>query len=283
MRYFSAILALLCVAQPVRGQSVLQNAWHDLKYVGLDIGYVWTAPLHTDKRDLPAIAAVVGAFGLTFAFDEQIQEWVDTHHHTAFIKAFEPFRDEHFLEREGLGDAWFFIRASTALWLVGLAFDSKTLREAGAGCAAAGMAQTFPRRIALYNLVARTRPDTTDNAYEFDVPGSDDWYKRSFYGGHAANAMTCIAYWNHRFDLSYAEPILYAAAVGVAVGRTIDEAHWASDNLLGAIAGYAVGKAVADRTKKRARKAGEREEQDSGGFRLDVKGSSLYAGWEIRF
>ena len=120
------------------------------------------------------------------------------------------------------------------------------------GCAAAYGAESVSRT-ALYRLVARTRPrNANGDQYDFDVPGSDDWNRHSFFGGHAANIMACATFWNHRFSLGAAEPLLYALAGAVGAARIADRRHWTSDTVLGEIYGYAIGRAVARRARQRA-------------------------------
>jgi membrane-associated phospholipid phosphatase len=74
---------------------------------------------------------------------------------------------------------------------------------------------------------------------------------RSFPAGHFANALACATFWNERFHLGFAEPLLYALAGTVGVGRLADRAHWTSDTMLGGILGFAVGREVAKRSLER--------------------------------
>jgi membrane-associated phospholipid phosphatase len=76
---------------------------------------------------------------------------------------------------------------------------------------------------------------------------------RSFPAGHFANAVSCATFWNERFKLGVAEPILYVLAAAVGVGRTADDAHWFSDHIIGGILGYAVGREIARRSLRRSR------------------------------
>jgi hypothetical protein len=47
------------------------------------------------------------------------------------------------------------------------------------------------------------------------------------HGSHAANVMPCVSYWNERFHMGAAEPVLYTVALGVGFGRMADQRHWA--------------------------------------------------------
>ena len=63
--------------------------------------------------------------------------------------------------------------------------------------------------------------------------------------------MSCITFWNRRFDLGLAEPVLYGLAGAVGAGRIIDEAHWTSDTVFGLGYGHAVGRDVARQQQDR--------------------------------
>ena len=281
MKRYCLLAVLLCVSpMPVDAQSILQNAWSDIKHGTLDVGYVWTSPIRLSRRDLPALAAFAGATAVTLPFDDNLQDWLRAHPESVPVEAVSWFREGE--PGEELGDIWMFIRGSGALWLIGLAVGSETLREAAVGCVSAGVAQTFPRRLVMYNLVQRTRPRFTGDPYRFDVPGSEVWDQRSFFGGHGANAMTCITFWNHRFDMGLVEPVLYAAGIATAVARTVDEAHWTSDTLIGIVFGYAVGRTVALRQKARQRGENPTVEGQSG-FQLNYLGDGRFGlGWRYR-
>jgi membrane-associated phospholipid phosphatase len=282
MKRTIALLAGLSLAPlPVGAQRILHNAWSDVKTGLTDVGYVWTAPLHMSKRDLNGLAVVAGTTAVALAFDDNLQDWLRAHPESVPVEAVSWFREDR--GGEELGDIWMFIRGSGVIWLVGLATGSETLRDAATGCVAAGIAQTLPRRLVLYNLVKRTRPRFTDDPYRFDVPGSKVWDHRSFYGGHGSNAMTCIAFWNNRFDLGIAEPVLYAAAIATGVARTVDEAHWSSDTVLGLAVGYAIGRTVAIRQKNRNRQANDKSDRP-GGLQIGVlPDSRLSVGWRVTF
>ena len=71
-------------------------------------------------------------------------------------------------------------------------------------------------------------------------------------GGHLANITACITFLTTRYHLGkFVEPVLWATVAGVGVARTLDRAHWLSDQTLGLFFGYAVGKEVALRSSRR--------------------------------
>jgi hypothetical protein len=244
---------LLWPAPPAAAQRVIKDAASDLEHGLKDVLHVWTAPAHMRTSDLEGLAVVFGVGGLLLLADGRLQEWVDGHPSSAPVEALQPFREDEALER--VGDIWYTFRYGAAAWLLGLAFDSETVREAAMGCLAAGVAQTVPRRVVFYGSIARTRPQYTDDPWDFDVPGAKEWARQSLPGGHAANAVTCISFLAEHYSLGALEPVLYAAAAAAALARVPDGAHWASDSWFGLALGYAVGRAVAARSRGRTRSA----------------------------
>jgi membrane-associated phospholipid phosphatase len=141
-----------------------------------------------------------------------------------------------------------------------VAFKNQDMRDFVTGCMGSWGAQQLVRRVTTWTF-GRARPDTTDSP---DVSPNDpqiwklgggwgNWNMRSFPAGHFANLVSCATYWNHRFRLGAAGPVLYAVAAAVGAGRTADDAHWFSDHVIGGILGYAVGREIARRSLRRSR------------------------------
>jgi membrane-associated phospholipid phosphatase len=65
------------------------------------------------------------------------------------------------------------------------------------------------------------------------------------------NAIGCASYLSHRFQMGFAEPVIYAAAAGIGIARIADRRHWTSDTVLSLVAGYAIGRTIAGRQLKR--------------------------------
>lgn len=198
---------------------------------------------------------------LVAANDAAIQEWVSDHPEVVAIEVLEPFRARHGLLSE-LGRNHKIMRGAAAGYVVGLVTGWDWLREASFGCAIGNTANGLARG-AVYRIIARTRPSSTDDPYRFDVPGGD-WEDHSFFGGHGANAFTCASFFANRWDLGYAEPVVWALATGVALGRMPDQAHWASDTLVGVGFGLVVGRMIATRYRHRDAQAAAEPARDAG-------------------
>jgi hypothetical protein len=281
--------ALLTALAPAAG------AQRTFKTIGTEIGsgladiwWIWTSPFHTNARGWRDAALTLGATGVVAIYDDEIHAWVRNHQHTALLDAVRPAReDESPIADFGTGRR--LLPLSAGLFVLGFAFDSRALRDAGVGCAAAEQANSALRH-AIYEGVARRRPLTAEgDPYDIEFPGGE-WELHSFFGGHAANAMACATYWSERFDLGLVEPALYTVALGIGLARMADERHWASDTMLGIIIGHAMGRTVARRQKERIDERDRRTERRptvideirAGAFAVPA-GRGLAVGWGKRF
>lgn len=301
------MLPLLGQPRAVHGQSVwdhgagvLETVWTDFRHGAGDIWHVWTSPFHASASDWAGAGITLAAAGATLEFDDNFDAWIASHGHTAAVRAFDPVREAGNVEfREDgfaagladIGSGHKVTKLSGILYLSGLVGGSQDLRDAAVGCVASVQGNGLPRNV-LYDLVGRERPLTADgDQYAFSLPGdSEDWNSNSFFGGHGANAMACTTFWNERFDLGYAEPVLWALGVGVGVGRVLDRRHWLSDGIIGTVWGYAAGKAVAARSRHRAeaRDSGDPASDDGRGLlpgelHVSRTADGLRLGWTLRF
>lgn len=263
-------LAVLGIApSPTAAQSVAETIFSDVKYAVGDVLHMYAYPFRIDGRGALTIGAVALATGASLAVDDNLDNWIRAHPDAWPMDALEPFRANQSPELEVVGGSAVLLGFSGGLYLIGLIAGSDDLRDAGIGCASAEHGQTI-LRWALYKGVGRRRPSVAEgDQFLFDVPGGD-WYSRSFYGGHAANIMTCASYFSHRFHLSVAEPVLMGLALGVGFGRVADRAHWLSDTVLGFAVGYFMGRSVAHRQL-------DRKAERSGEPVQDPRQSSLFA------
>ena len=248
-----------------------------------DILHVWAAPLRADGRDWATFALVAAGAVTVSAVDDEIYDFVVERRSAAAVRALEPFREQSDLPLVDLGSGKRLQPLSGVLYLAGFAIDSRALRDAGIGCAAANQAQSIVHEMVKV-VVARPRPSVAGGQqYDIELEGSKDWNLHSFYGGHAANVMACMTFWNERFDLGWAEPVLYAIAIGVGVGRMADGRHWMSDTLLGMAFGHYIGRAVAGRSLARVGGRAMPAPPAPSGFYLSRAGRRATIGWRSTF
>lgn len=249
MRKRDGTVVLICTLLLAPGLAAAQQGtWErlggDLDQAVGDIFHVWAAPFRLEGEDLPALIALSEAVLLAGGLDNQIQEWVRTHPRALPVRALAPLRESHLLSKIGYSEV--LVPLSAILYAGGLAFDSDELRDAGLGCITSDLANTLSRH-ALARLIGRLRPRYREGPYVIKPFAFGDWPMRSFPNGHGANIMACVSFWNNRFELGPAEPALYGLAGAVALGRVLDEAHWASDTVFGVAFGWTVGQLVARR------------------------------------
>lgn len=242
-----AVLALTVLLPP---QAAPGQVGRELNNAAKDVVHVWTSPARLDVSDLPGIATLMGATGVALAVDEPTWRWLRAHPEAVPVRILAPFREGRPLNL--LGRSYFLVGTSAALFLAGVLDDDVALRDAGRGCATSVIATTFSRHL-LARMLGRARPRDDRGALVIRPLAWGDWAMRSFPGGHGANAMSCVTFWNRRFDLGAAEPVLYGVAAAVGVGRVVDEAHWTSDTVFGLGYGHAIGREVARQQQRRNR------------------------------
>lgn len=242
------ILAAFSVALFALPGSVLGQVARELNNGFKDILQVWAAPARLDESDLPGIATLMGATGIAVLLDEPTLSWLRHHPNSLPVRILGPFREGKPLNI--IGRSYFLGGSSAVLFLVGWLADDLDLRNAGRGCASSVAATTFSRHL-IARMLGRMRPRDNRGAFAIRPFAWGDWEMRSFPGGHAANAMTCLTFLNRRFDLGAAEPVLYGLAIAVGAGRVVDEAHWSSDTVFGLGYGHAVGRDIALQQQQR--------------------------------
>jgi membrane-associated phospholipid phosphatase len=245
---FYLVIVLVFLTRVADAQSVAKMLEEDLSHAGKDMLAVWLSPFDSKGRDWITFAAAVGVTGVSLLADQEVADWAARNDSSGFFKALKPIR------RNGkLYTGKYVVPPIAALWIVGLATKNQAIRDAVMGCASSWLSQSAARK-AFYLLVGRARPDTMpDNPNHWTIPGHNEWQMHSMPAGHFGNVMACASFWNNRFRMGFAEPLIYAFAGAVAIGRIADEGHWFSDHIAGGIFGYAVGREVANRSLRRAR------------------------------
>jgi membrane-associated phospholipid phosphatase len=173
-----------------------------------------------------------------------------THPNALLIRMIAPVREKAAFPLYELGSGQMLLPVAGVVYIAGRLSHKPNLRDAGLGCAAAHISSVGFREI-LYLTISRVRPRYSPSARRLTVPGKGSWNDNSLPGGHVANAMACASFAGHRYSAGLAEPLLYASASAIGLGRMADGAHWASDSMLGATLGFAIGKFVADRQSRR--------------------------------
>jgi membrane-associated phospholipid phosphatase len=240
-------LGLLTLTRVAPAQSVGNMLKDDIRFAARDVGAVWTAPFDARGRDWLLAAGAFGAFGLAMLADQEASDWAIRQDSTALFNAIKPLRRGGFLY-----SGKYLVPPVAAMYVIGIVAKNQDMRDFVTGCASSWLAQGAVRKGTAY-LIGRARPDTMpDNPNHWQLGnGYDNWMMRSFPAGHFANALGCVTFANTRYEMGVIEPVLYAVAAGVGVGRMTDKGHWLSDTVIGGILGYAVGREVGVRSRAR--------------------------------
>ncbi len=214
-----------------RGEPLLDsNYW--LGYP-LAIPRFFTAPARFDTQDWIKSGAFVVAAGGAFLADESLRRFF--RHNRSHVG------DDIAAVGYRLGDYKTILAGSAIAYAAGYAADDRRLRET-ALLVVQSWALTAGATEGIKYLTGRQRPGYTDNHLLFEGPGGSG---KSFPSGHAANAFAVAAVVTEQYDDVWVAPLAYGLAGLVAWSRLNDNAHWASDVVVGAGLGYAIGKLVA--------------------------------------
>jgi membrane-associated phospholipid phosphatase len=92
-------------------------------------------------------------------------------------------------------------------------------------------------------VLGRTRPDSTDDAWEFEPFSGNE----SMWSGHSAFAFAMATSLSQDIDRPWATVGLYTLATATAWSRVYDNKHWVSDVVVGAAAGIVGAKLATGR------------------------------------
>lgn len=293
LRRRGALVAALCcmAAQPSRAQSIGNMLVTDVKNSAGDIWAVWTSPFHAGTKDwLLAAGALAGSAAIS-PLDASIDQWAAHHRDDDVFNFLNPVRE---------GGVAFSGKTITPIAVgtlaVALVIKNQRVQEGLFGCLSAYASTSAVRTFVVYPLIARTRPDSSrtfeppparqGDQYHFDFPGSNDWGRHSFPGGHIANVAACASFLTNRFAMGFMEPVAWAVVGGVGIGRTLDRRHWTSDQVFGLLFGLGAGRVVAIRSSHRANRANAANglhgnDDDSFLNHLVVEPSSLGQGYNV--
>jgi membrane-associated phospholipid phosphatase len=292
--FFFALFTHLSSEEAV-AQSIGRMAVDDVANAARDFGAVWVAPFRGSGTDYLIAGGTLVAAAALSPFDDNVDRWMVAHEDRGLLDAIGPLRRG--------GDLYSLNKATPyvgGLYLVGLATKHRGIRDGIFGCAAAYSANTVMRHQVIYRVIGRNRPDTLrdhpegyvptgaeqGDQYEFNVP-SRGYGDHSFPGGHVATMATCASFLSHRFEMGVVEPALGVLVAAMGVGRMADRGHWLSDQVVGVVFGYAVGKEVARRQKQRLARekpgatSPERAERGAPYMGSDANGTRL--GWQHSF
>jgi membrane-associated phospholipid phosphatase len=289
IRCVAATLFVSILAATADGQSRFGLLGTNLKNSAGDAWDVWTSPFRGRGDDwLLALGAVAGSAAVSLT-DAAVDDWAFKQRNDATWTFLKPFRE---------GGIAFSGRLLTPVAVgtlaVAVATRNSRLQEGLLGCATAYAASSAVRTWVIYPVIARTRPDSSRDVespparfgdqYEINIPGSSNWGRHSFPGGHLVNVTSCAAFLTRRYSMGVAEVIPWTVVGSVGLARILDRRHWLSDQVIGAAFGYAVGKQFAVRSSHRANRAATDDKPVSpDGFYLAPEAGRVQLTWRVTF
>jgi membrane-associated phospholipid phosphatase len=238
-----------------------------------------------------ALGVVAGSAAISIG-DDNVDRWIVKHQNSS---AWEPLKE---VREGGLAFSGKTITPVALGALVfGLATNNQRLQDGIFGCLSSYVSTSVARNYVFYQLVARTRPDGSRDSlhtppaiqgdqFNISFPGSSRWGEHSLPAGHVANITACASFLGNRFSMGLAEPVVYAVAAGVGIGRIVDRRHWLSDTVLGIAFGYAAGKEVALRSSRRAQRTSASSQMNKGaadGLSILPERGGISLRWQTTF
>ena len=214
-------------------------------YLAKDSAGVLTAPFSWKASEALCFGAVVGASGLIYAFDGDIQDWVQARRSPGSDRAMTFFSD--------MGNAAYIVAFLAGLYATGEIVPSLGLRQT-AVLGLESLAVTGVVVLSLKCLIGRARPGT-GKAPNYFEPFS---FRSSFFSmpsGHAASAFAAATSIAEQSDSAVVDIVAYTLAVAVALSRVHNNEHWASDVFLGSAIGHFVARQIASLNKNADKKA----------------------------
>jgi len=191
-----------------------------------------TSPLRWEKNDWLKASLVAGVTLGLYAFDEEINEWIQDNRHDDISEFAEPF-----------GDYKKVLPPLVLFYAVGhVANNNKVKRTALLTIENVVITGIFTQ-VMKYSF-QRHRPGTGDPYDSWDGPGGGGDHL-AFPSGHVSLAFSIATPIAIEYkDNLIVPPLAYGLASLVGWSRMNDNAHWASDVFIGASLGYFTGKAI---------------------------------------
>ncbi|NCA84259.1 MAG: phosphatase PAP2 family protein [Clostridia bacterium] len=240
------LMAFLLMALPAAAQDTLPELHINKDYLlsyATDAANIAIAPIGWGSREWLGFAAFTGVTLVLFTQDEAIRDFYLRNH-----TATQDNISKYVLDPMG---KWYLAGLLGGMYLYGVAAnDGHT--ETAALLTGKAVLLTGGYTLLLKGVFQRERPDATDPADPFNWYGPlGDWRNNSFPSGHSSAAFaaaTVLSAYYH--EQCWVGITAFSLATLVALSRTYDDRHWASDIFAGAALGYAVGRLVYNNYEK---------------------------------
>lgn len=228
----------LSVKQTIEDDSKSGSLKLDINYFKgyfSDIKSILKAPGDWGKSEWLKAALLAGITGGLYAYDQEIQDWVqdNRNNHTNKIAEYtKPF-----------GDGRYTLPPLGALYLYGYFMKDKKIRKTSLESLESFIITgIFTQTIKF--LGHRHRPGSDASQNDWDGPGFSSSHL-SFPSGHSSSAFAIATVIASEYKSNPFIPVFaYSLAALSALSRVNDNAHWASDVFVGSAIGFFTAKAV---------------------------------------
>ncbi len=201
-------------------------------------------PLSLNNQELLTLAAATSLGIVAFKNDQEITNVIVKNQSTV----------ANTMETVGnfMGSGYAMAGIAAGSYFMGVVFEDSKLKQVGLFIVGAELAQSIVTA-SVKSAFGRVRPREDQGPYAFFEAG-----KKSFFSGHTATAFTLATVISEMYKDDY--PVVPWVAYGVAAitayARVHEEAHWASDVIMGAVAGHLIAKLYMDAFNKDSSRSG---------------------------
>ncbi len=232
---------------------------------GRDFGRVYTAPWHWGKSDSFKFLAVAGTSLLLFAFDQDVQNWVQKKRTNASDNFFEGITN--------LGNGLYAGGLIAVLYAAGEIAGENGLRRTALLSLESWLTSTvFTTGVKF--IAGRARPWAGESSHSFH-PFSTGSAHYSFPSGHACTAWSLATTIADQTDSPIVDGLAYTLATLVSFSRIWNNDHWASDAFVGSAVGYFMAKKICALNRRQSK------EKLSFSFQVSRGGQAL--GLSLKF
>ena len=208
------------------------------KHLVKDTGGILIAPIGWKKEDWIKATAIMAGIALVSTQDDVVKKFSQN------IRSEGTEKVSWGLEKLSNGGSSLALLGAT--YVTSLAIKDQKLKTttltAVEGLAVAAVLTTIGK-----NVFHRTRPNSTDDQYQFSGPRLGGG-NVSFPSGHTGSIFAVATVFAEAYKDTKLVPIIaYSIATLSGLSRVHDNKHWISDVFGGAVLGYLAGKYVADR------------------------------------